>query len=130
MSTSNPIWIDLNPGASHRYGQLLIDEDAVNVGSLQNLFLCMVGDRGRIFQPEYGSHLIEFLQEPVSYPMANMIEMSLMQTISRWEPRIRVVAITATADFSMPGYKVTILYTINMTNRPGSVTFNFPSMAG
>ena len=106
-------YIDLNPNPTgNTYGDLLRDEKAVIVGSLSNLFRCPKGDRGRTYRPDYGSRFYELLQEPVDAITATAIRMTLVQTVERWEPRIRIdnANTGVVVDYDLPGYQLVIAF--------------------
>lgn len=98
--------------------ELLPDEQAIKFSSIYNILNCPIGDRGRIFQPTYGSLLYHFLQEPVHPETSDRIKALLVQAIEKWEPRIRL-DLTRTAvvvaDNGL-GYNVTVAF-IFLINR-------------
>lgn len=84
-------WVDVNPTFGDTSLPLrLPNSQSVLYCSLYALLNCPVGDRGGIGEPEYGSTLHWFLQEPVSPIVAEQIKTSLLATIRKWEPRLRI----------------------------------------
>lgn len=106
-----PTFVDVNPSSRSLKGLLLYDKDAV-VASLRNLFRCPIGNRGRIFQPEYGSGLYELLQEPVDPTTAATVRANLIDAIRKWEPRIDTQNINVQPNYRLPGYEVSVLYRV------------------
>lgn len=110
-------YVDLNPS----FGQdgaadLLFDRPAISQ-ALRNIFSTSVGEAGPIFAPEFGSMLPYLLQEPMDEVTAFKIQAATIQAVQRWEPRVEI-------DFSstsvvpipeLPGYQVTLVYTIRQT---------------
>jgi len=124
---SNATWVDVNPRwGQNNLAERLPDERAVVICSLYNLFNCPIGSRGRIFQPEYGSSLYPFLQEPIDDRTAQGMWVALIQAVDRWEnTRIKVdLADTSIIPvLSLPGYKVQFSYYFLLNNRRDAVTF-------
>lgn len=122
---SGATWIDVNS----RYKQsnkplLLTNVSAIN-NSLQNLFSCPIGSRGRIMQPRYGTFIYNLLQEPIDAITANKLRASLIQTIEEWEPRIQLdySSTYVIPDSMRPGYKVQVKYTYIATGEPSVADF-------
>lgn len=120
------VFIDLNTVTGiHSNSILLADEYAIN-NSLYNLFSCPIGSRG--FNPEYGTRLWHLLFDPCDTITANKIENALLQSIDRWEPRIKLLQ---RQDIVYPldtndGYKIFIPYNIPRLNK--SSTFSMKAM--
>lgn len=111
MVTQEFGYIDVNPDPTgNGYGDLLYGEAAVVVGSIRNMFACPIGDRGRIFQPTYGTWLYQLLQEPLDAITAHKIEIALIQSIQNWEPRIEILAglTSVNEDYQLPGYLIVV----------------------
>ena len=88
---NNAVWSDINPlFGENNLPARLPDSQSVLYCSLYALLNCPVGDRGGIFEPEYGSNLFWFLQEPCDMFTAEKIKMSLIMCIQRWGPRLQV----------------------------------------
>lgn len=88
------------------------DKVAIIYSSLFNLFNCEVGERGRTFEPTYGTWLRHFLQEPIATTTATAIKLMLMRCIIQWEPGIRVVTLAVIPNFNLPGYMIRITFQI------------------
>ncbi len=122
-------FLDLNPrmGKNH-YPELIIDELAIIEGSIANLILCYVGDRGRIFQPEYGTHAFSIIGEPLDDITAYKLRALLIQGIQKWEPRIETLqeGTFIEPDASIPGYQITLNFVMQVTRRQGTVQYTLP----
>lgn len=125
QKTTNAVWLDVNSNAGlNGKSDLLPNEEAIN-NSLFNLFNCPIGARGPLFQPEYGTILHRMLHEPLDYNTANKIRAYLFQAVQRWEPRIILDMATSMVipDLRLPGYMITLNYSISSTGEQGSGTF-------
>lgn len=111
IDLNNATWIDVNTCfGQNNLPERLPDEQSVLYCSLYNLLNCPVGDRGGLFEPEYGSDLYYFLQEPCTTTTAQSIRTSILATLGKWEPRIRLdpTNTTVTPMPSEDGYYVRI----------------------
>ena len=106
-------YIDVNPNPStNTHGDLVRDRQAIIISSLSNLFQCHEGDRGRIFRPDYYTRLYQLLQEPIDRTTSNIIRISLIQSIQKWEPRIELIESDTgvVPDYRIPGYHVVVSF--------------------
>lgn len=103
---------------------LVANIQAIN-NSLYNLFRCNIGARGPIFQPEYGTGLMNLLEEPMDYITANKIRMVLVQAIQRWEPRIEVDQSRTRVDtnVALAAFQVQVVYNIVGLDQQGNFSF-------
>lgn len=124
---SNATWVDVNPRwGQNNLAERLPDESAVVICSLYNLFNCPIGSRGRTFQPEYGSSLYPFLQEPIDNLTSQKMQIALVQAVDRWEnTRIRIDLGNTFIQpvLTLPGYRVQFAYWFLLNNRRNNVTF-------
>lgn len=123
---NNATWIDVNPQFStNLQPERLADEQSVLYCSFFNLMNCPVGSRGRIFQPEYGSSILWFLQQPIDDSVAQQIRMSIMQTFNRWEPRIELDYSNTNIipDYTLPGYRIRLSGMFKLSKKYISVDF-------
>ena len=126
LRLTNCTWLDVNPQFTNNLQpERFADVNSVLYSSFFNLMNCPIGARGRIFQPEYGSSLMWFLQESISEITAQKMRLAVMQIFGRWEPRIdldyRNTQITP--DYSLPGYRVRISGTFKLNKQYASVDF-------
>lgn len=117
------VWIDVNTNFGVDVDpELVIDVEAIN-NSLFNILMCSIGTRP--FEREYGSDLIKALFEPADSNTAQFLELTLFQSIRRWEPRIQLdrgrCVIKESSDGQ--GFDVTLAYTILSTQQTGVYSF-------
>lgn len=126
LSLDGATWIDVNSlYTQNSQPDRLPDVQAVS-NSIYNILNCPIGGRSRIFQPEYGALLYQFLQEPIDQITAGNINTSLIQALARWEPRIAVDTSRSYVqpDYTIIGYNVRIAFTVLLTSNKSSVSFN------
>ena len=85
-------------------------DKAAIVQSITALILTKKGERP--FQPELGCDVQNMLFEPLDYGSAALIQGEIKDTLSRYEPRVRVNAIICTPDFQNNGFEVELEYEI------------------
>ncbi len=125
-SLQGATWIDVNTGFTvNNLPDRIPDELSITYSSLVNLFSCRIGERGKIFQPEYGSELYGLLQEPVDQITSDNIWIVLIQAIQRWEPRITLNygQTSVTPNTQIPGYEIRLAGTDNITKQPIDIRF-------
>jgi|SRR6185503_2714803 len=122
---TDAVWIDANSQFTVNNLPDRIPDGLAISNSLYNILNCAIGARGRIFQPEYGSLWYQFLQEPVDQITANKMNISTIQALQRWEPRITVDNSNSfvRANYSLPGYDVRIAFWVNLTSKKAQVNF-------
>lgn len=125
-------YIDVNPNPDNTYGDLVYDDAAIIVASLSNLFRCWPGNRGRIFQPAYFSRLYDILQEPVDQITADTLRLSIIQSIDKWEPRVRVISgrTGVVPDYTLPGYHIVVAFRILATSKSTEANFQIKQFGG
>jgi phage baseplate assembly protein W len=120
LNLDNALWVDVNT----RLGQnnlpdRIADSTAIIHSSLFNLFNCAPGQRGRTFQPEYGSLWMSFIHEPISDITAAKMQMFMIDSVKRWEPRIELDLDRSSivANTNIPGYEVRLSFSLpNMSS--------------
>lgn len=125
LSLQGASWIDANSQFTQDNLPDRLPDDLAIVNSLFNLFNCSIGERGKIFQPEYGSEWRAYLQEPIDAITAAKMRISMINSIGRWEPRITLdySRTTITPIYELPGYAVRIYATNNITKAPLDIQF-------
>ena len=78
--------------------------------SITNLLMTRKGERP--FQPELGSGLQDMLFEPLDYGSGALIKKEIIETLSRYEPRISITKLMCYPDMSNNGYEVELEYFI------------------
>ena len=102
---------------------LLVSKDASAIKqAIVNLLLTNKGER--LMNPTYGSDIRSYLFEPMDFGTANQIKNNIRDTIETFEPRIRVLQISATPNFDDNGFDITMTYSIVGTDTP-PVTVDF-----
>lgn len=126
LSLRGATWIDVNSRVTQDVlPDRLPDSLSIAHSSLFNLFNCSIGERGKIFQPEYGSEWRLFLQEPIDELTAAKMRIAMIQAIARWEPRIQLdyARCQIVPNLAIPGYEVRIYGTDTLTKNPLDIRF-------
>jgi phage baseplate assembly protein W len=120
QKTTGELWLDVNSRFTIDTRPVLLPGTRAINNSLRNLFSCPIGARGRIHQPTYGNFLYPLLQEPLDVQTAAKLRASLIQSIERWEPRIKLdyKNTFVKADFNRVGYIVRVVYVYATVNEP------------
>lgn len=119
-----PQLVDVNTNYGLNTKPILLNTiDSVNVGLL-NLLKTPIGSRR--FQPEYGTNLEYYLQEPMDDQTAYLLETHIFSAIPRWMPRIELdlTQTRVSIDQSLPGYQIVLAYKIIDTGTYSTYTVN------
>ena len=125
-SLDNATWIDVNTNfGKNNLPDRLADAQAVITSSLYNLLNCIPGQRSRTFEPTYGSSWLQYLQEPISDLTAAKMEISMLYSIEKWEPRIEIDKSNTLieANTNIPGYVVRIAFSMPGLSTPQQIQF-------
>lgn len=69
------------------------------------------------FQPDVGSNIRKLLFENLDVVTAASIEREIEQTISNYEPRVKIISVKANPDFDNNGFKVELQFSVvNLTD--------------
>jgi phage baseplate assembly protein W len=111
--------IDLNFTKHPMTGDIVkkIDISAI-VGSLQNLF--QTSNYERLFNPDLGCSMKQVLFQPIDGTTSGQIEYIVKQTISNFEPRVKLEGVLVQPDEDNNGYNVFV--TFFYVNNPEPVT--------
>ena len=102
---------------------IVVSKDASAIKqAIVNLLLTNKGER--LMNPTYGSDIRSYLFEPMDFGTANQIKNNIRDTIETFEPRIRVLQISATPNFDDNGFDITMTYNVIGTDTP-PVTVDF-----
>jgi phage baseplate assembly protein W len=125
LALSGATWIDSNSQYTQNMLPDRIPDELAISNALGNLFNCAVGERGKIFQPTYGSDWKLLLQEPIDTSTSNRMFIALVQSIALWEPRIALdyANTFVTPDLSIPGYNVQVSGIDTITKSPFTIQF-------
>lgn len=87
--------------------------DAI-VQSMKNLILTNFYDRP--FRPSVGSNTYRMLFENIDTFTSRLVEQTIAQTITNFEPRVQLLGVKSFVDSERNGYSVKIAFMVN--NRP------------
>jgi phage baseplate assembly protein W len=93
--------------------------DAVKA-SIQNLILTKNYERP--FHPEIGSQVNNLMFENVMPSTISAIEKSIKDTISKFEPRAKILRVNILDNFDNNAIDIEVLFTINNVTEPVTVT--------
>lgn len=81
-------WIDVNSNYLLETGRELSSDLNAIRNSVENILSTPVGSRP--MEREYGSRIHYFIHEPMDAITQENLRVSIMQSLERWEPRIRI----------------------------------------
>jgi phage baseplate assembly protein W len=91
------------------------------INSVKNLILTNFYERP--FQPELGSNLRRLLFENLDVITASSIEREISQTITNFEPRVRIIGVKVLPQYDENGFSVDLEFLINNVTEPITITF-------
>ena len=98
-------------------GDLVVSKDASAIKqAILNLLLTNKGERP--FKPDYGSDIRSYLFEPLDYGTAAQIDLSIKNTIAKFEPRIRVIDMQTYPNYDSNSFDVDMTYKIVGSDEP------------
>jgi hypothetical protein len=97
-----------------------VDENAI-AASIRNLLLTAHYERP--FNPDLGSNLKKFLFEPIDAVTTSLIQDSIFQTITNYEPRVTIESVVAIPNYEDDQYDITITFFVKNTLEPLSISF-------
>lgn len=89
--------------------------------SIRNLLLTSHYERP--FKPDLGSNIKKFLFEPIDNITTSLIQDSIFETLKNYEPRVNILEVIAIPNFDDNGYDIKIVFFVNNTSDPISVSF-------
>jgi len=99
---------------------VLRDAEAVK-RSLRNLML--TGRFERPFQPNIGANIKQLLFEPISPLTQHSIELSIKETIQKYEPRVKIISLSVIVSPDENGYNVVLAFAIDQISEVATVDF-------
>ena len=78
--------------------------------AVKNLILTLPGEKP--FQPLVGSNVSQLLFEPMDDFTGDAVKEEVINTINRFEPRVRLTNVTVKSDFDNNSFNVTVEYKI------------------
>lgn len=95
------------------------NENAV-IRSIRNLLLTNKFDR--LYQPTIGTDIYKMLFEPISSETAQNISVFVQQTITKFEPRAKLISVDVVSDGDNHRYIVSIV--VMVINKQDPISFN------
>ena len=98
-------------------GDLVVSKDASAIKqAIVNLLLTNKGERP--FNPDYGSDIRSYLFERLDYGTSAQIELSIKNTLDKFEPRIAVRTMETYPNYDSNSFDVDMTYVIVGSNDP------------
>jgi phage baseplate assembly protein W len=112
------------PAAINRTGsvRLVSGTDEVD-GAIRMILSTVPGER--VMRPEFGCAMWEMLFAPLTAGTLGLIEQMVREALDRWEPRITVENVLATAEQATGTVHIVIGYRIRSTNDVRNLVFPF-----
>tara|TARA_Y100000992_G_scaffold286790_1_gene239008 strand:+ start:2817 stop:3236 length:420 start_codon:yes stop_codon:yes gene_type:complete len=88
----------------------IVKNDNAIKQAVKNLILTVPGEKP--FQPEIGSRISELLFEPLDPFTSDSIKQEVINTISQYEPRVRIINVFVKANFDKNSFDVELRYQI------------------
>ena len=86
---ANPYYIDANTNYLLDDNPLLVQDLSAIANQVYNILSTDIGER--IFEPEFGSNLKDFVFGPTDDTTAWLIEGEIVRALGRWMPRIEII---------------------------------------
>lgn len=104
-------------------GDLIVTKDEAAIKqAIVNLLLTNKGER--FFNANLGSSISELLFEPLDYGTAAMVSAEVENTLTFYEPRIKVLSVNAVPNFDENGFDIELFFEIiGREDFPINVTF-------
>lgn len=102
---------------------ILVDTDIDAIkNSISNLFNTIPGQK--LLSPNYGLSLMQYLFEPVTTNTANIIGETILNGITRFEPRVVVDKIKVSGNSDNNQYTITLIIRVPLLSSRDSLTLN------
>lgn len=102
---------------------ILVDNDIDAIkNSISNLFNTIPGQK--LLSPNYGLSLMQYLFEPVTTSTANIIGETILNGITRFEPRVVVDKIKVSGNSDDKQYTITLIIRVPLLSSRDSLTLN------
>ncbi|RZN41689.1 MAG: baseplate protein [Methanophagales archaeon ANME-1-THS] len=80
----------------------------------------------RVMRPDFGSGIYDFVFAPISTATMGMIEASVREALTLWEPRIELLTVNVSADRAEEGkLLISIDYRVRTTNNEFNLVYPF-----
>jgi len=87
----------------------LRNENAI-VRAVKNIVYTLPGEKP--FLPKFGSNVTRLLFENLDFITASQIEDEIKESVGNWEPRVKLLDVTASPDFENNAFDTVITYQI------------------
>jgi phage baseplate assembly protein W len=84
----------------------------------------------RVMRPDFGCSMWEQVFAPVNSGTLGMIEQSVREAITRWEPRVELSAVSAVPDRDGTSISIEIAYRVRATNDHRNLVYPFYVIPG
>jgi hypothetical protein len=104
-----------------------IERSTTDADVRESIRLVLTTAKGeRVMRPDFGCGIHEFAFETVNTTTLSLVEQSVTDALRRWEPRIEVEAVEASAAELSRGYlSISIDYRVRRTNTRANLVFPF-----
>jgi len=106
-------------------GGLAISEGADNI---EESIRCIIGTAvgERVMRPRFGCRIHDYVFHPNSASTAGMVQLYVLESLEKWEPRVEKISVNAEPDPKRPSVMlVHIHYTIRSTNQDKNLVYPF-----
>ena len=123
-------YIDANTNFRLDDRDLLVQDIEAIANQIYNILATDIGDR--VFEPEFGSNLKEYVFAPTDETTGWLIEGEITRALGRWMPRIEIISSQtfATPVPSERYFEVSIRYRIINTGIFDTLNFDFNQAGG
>jgi phage baseplate assembly protein W len=99
-----------------------VKDEAAIKQAIINLLLTNRGER--MFAPQIGSSLSELLFEMLDYATSSLVNTEVENTLTVYEPRIKILSLATTPNFDDNGFDVELVFeVIGRDDLPRSINF-------
>ena len=112
------------PAAINRTGSVRLVSGPEELDAAIRMILSTVPGE-RVMRPDFGCAMWEMLFAPLTAGTLGLIEQSVREALERWEPRIRLETVLATAEQGTGTVHITIGYRVRSTNDVRNLVFPF-----
>jgi phage baseplate assembly protein W len=112
------------PAAISRTGSVRLVGGVEEIDASIRMILSTVPGE-RVMRPEFGCSMWDQLFAPLTPGTLGLIEQAVREALARWEPRIEVSSVLATADQGNGTVHIALGYTIHSTNDIRNLVFPF-----
>ena len=99
-----------------------VKDEAAIKQAIINLLLTNLGER--LFAPRIGSSLSDLLFEILDFGTASLVNTEITNTLSTYEPRIRVLSLSTNPNFDDNGFDVELVFeVVGREDLPRSINF-------